>query len=110
MVPGVLVGIAVVALIATLVALDRTGLLVGPGSNGFLIRSRTNGLIDIRGRVPRSKVLEIKEFCTQDLASDRPFTIRGNWGAGKILTLRYTGGLNPAQQQRARNFLIQCLD
>jgi hypothetical protein len=110
MVPGVLVAVLVITVIATLVTLDRAGWMAGPGSNGFLIRSRTGGSIDVRGRVPKSKVLEIKEFCVRNLTSDRPFTIRGTWGSGKTLTLRYSGGLSPAQRQRARNFLIQCLD
>ncbi|AGA27410.1 hypothetical protein [Singulisphaera acidiphila] len=110
MVQGAIVGIIVLAAAATLVALHRAGWMTGVGPNGFLIRYRTAGSIDVRGHVPRSKVLEIKEFCARNLASDRPFTIRGTWGAGKTLTLRWTGGLSPAQRQRARNFLIQCLD
>lgn len=105
-----IVGITVVASVVALVVWQRSGLGLGPGSSGFLIRSRTGGTIDVRGRVPQSKVREIQEFCVRSLPSDRPFTIRGSWGEGKTLSLRWTGDLNPAQRQRTRNFLIQCLD
>ncbi|SIO59293.1 hypothetical protein SAMN05444166_5994 [Singulisphaera sp. GP187] len=110
MVQGVIVAVLVVTLIAALVVGRRASWLAGTGSNGFLIRYRTRDSIDVRGRVPKGKVLEIKEFCVRNLAADRPFTIRGTWGPGKTLSLRCTGALSAAERQRARNFLIQCLD
>jgi hypothetical protein len=110
MVPGALVAVLVVTLIATFRFLHRAGGLAGLGSSGFLIRSRAGGKVEVRGRVPKGKVLEIQEFCARNLGPSQSFTIRGAWGPGKTLTLRWTGSLSLAERQRARNFLIQCLD
>lgn len=111
MVQGVVFGIVAVVLIALAVALVRRGVWVGGlrSDSDFLIRSRSGGAIEVRGCVPKSKVPEIQEFCTRDLASDRPFAIRGRWGPGRSLNLDWSGGLSSAQRQRARNYLLQCL-
>lgn len=78
--------------------------------DGFLIRSRGGAAtIEVRGLVPRSKVLEIQEFCRRDLRVQGPFSIRGRWGPGGRLELRWTGRSSPAQRQQARNYLLDCL-
>lgn len=108
---GVIFGIVAVVLVALAVALVRRGVWVGGlrSDSDFLIRSRAGGTIEVRGCVPKSKVPEIQEFCVRDLASDRPFAIRGTWGPGGSLNLCWSGDLSSAQRQRARNFLLECL-
>jgi hypothetical protein len=108
---GVAVGVVVLVLIALLAPLVRSVMMRGLGADsGFLIRRKAGGAIDVRGRVPRSKVPEIQEFCRRTLASGRPYTIRGMWGPGRSLNIRWTGDLSPAQRQRTRNYLLQCLN
>src|SRR4051812_26729034 len=81
---GVVVGVVALILIALIAPWVRTAMVRGlVPDGGFLIRRSRGGAIDVRGRVPRSKVREIQEFCSRNLASDRPFTIRGTWGPGR---------------------------
>jgi hypothetical protein len=82
---------------------------LGLGSD-FVIRYRGGGRADVKGRIPRSKVSEILEFCTRDLDPETPFSVRGTWGPNRRLQLRWSGRLDPSQRQRVRNFLVQCLD
>jgi len=105
----VLVVVVLIALAAVALA-RRRGWRLDPGSGaGFVIRSRAGGVVEVRGAVPKSKILEIQEFCTRDLDLERPFAIRGSWGAGRSLNLCWTGDFSAAQRQRTRNFLLQCL-
>jgi len=103
-------GVVLLGVLAILVGwVNRAGGWLWNG-DGFLIRGRGRfQAVEVRGAVPKSKVQEIREFCHRDLKSDRPFSIRGSWGPEGRLSLRWTGQLTPAQRQRARNFLIDCL-
>lgn len=108
-------GLAVGAVLGILFGLVLAGLAwrllmtgLGLGSD-FVIRYRGPGRVVVRGRVARSQVGAILEFCSRDLHAEGPFAVRGSWGPNRSLRLRWTGRLTPAQRQRVRNFLLQCL-
>lgn len=86
--------------------LARAGL--GSGS-GFTIRARGGGRVEVRGRIPRSKVWKIQEFCQRNLGDVGIFTVRATWGERRVLQLRWTGHLTPGERQRVRNFLVELL-
>lgn len=101
----VLAGLAVVAVL-TLAGLLRAGM--GPGSD-FVIQYRPGGRLKVRGQVAASRVGGIKSFFENDLRPERSVTVRGTFGPGRSLRLRFSGGLSGPQQQQARNFLIEHL-
>jgi hypothetical protein len=99
--PTLLTVLAVAAALGLLVVLLRRG----PGAD-FEIRYRPGGRVEVRGRIPRAKVGEIRAFFGRDLAAGDAGAVRGWFGPGRTLRLRFRGGLSPAQRQRARNFLM----
>jgi hypothetical protein len=90
------VGVAVLAVRAT-------------RSADFVIRRGNGRPVQVRGRVAAAKRGTIKAFCEQDLGATVSFTVRGSFGPGRALRLRFSGGLSPAQRQRVRNFLVETL-
>jgi hypothetical protein len=98
--------LAVLLTAAVLTALIRTGLGLG---TDFVIKSQGRGQVTVRGRIPLGKVAGIREFFTRDLARAGPVTVRGSFGRGRALKLRFSGRLSTGQQQRARNFLVDHL-
>jgi len=78
-------------------------------SADFVIRSRGGGRVSVRGRIPAGKVPAIREFFARDLGASGPVTVRGSFGGGRAVRLRFSGRLSPGQQQRARNFLVDHL-
>src|SRR5947209_6554477 len=70
------------------------------GSAGFVIRGRGGERVEVRGRLPRSKTSEIQDFCRRHLGQVGVFTVRGSWGPGRVLQLRWTGHLTPGERQR----------
>lgn len=107
---GSLAGFMVLALGIPLAALVwqlvNAGLDLGAD---FVIRRRGRDRVVIRGRIARGKVLAIREFCARDLADMGPFAVRGRWGPGRLLQLRWSGRLDSGQRQRVRNFLVEVL-
>jgi hypothetical protein len=82
----------------------------GPGLGAdFAIRHRPGGRVEVRGRIPRAKIAQIRAFFSRDLAADRAGEVWGWFGPGGTLRLRFRGGLAPGQRQQARNFLIEHL-
>jgi hypothetical protein len=75
----------------------------------FTIRYRPGLGTTVRGQVPTSKRAGINAFFARDLRPKGPVTVQGNRGPGRSLRLRFTGPLSPAQQQQARNFLLEHL-
>ena len=71
----------------------------------FTIRYRPGRPLDVRGKIPRSKVPGIAGFFARDLNPDGPVTVRGTW-SGRALRLQIRGGLKEADAQRVRNFLL----
>jgi hypothetical protein len=100
--PLLVAGILAVAV----TALVRSG--AGLGAD-FAIRHRPGAGTTVRGRVPASKVGAIAAFFDRDLRPGRAVTVRGTWGPGRTLRLRFSGALSALQQQRARNFLVDHL-
>jgi hypothetical protein len=83
---------------------------IGPGRGAdFEIRHRPGGRVEVRGRIPASKVGAIRAFFARDLGADCSGTVWGSYGPGRVLRLRFGGGLSPGQRQQARNFLIEHL-
>jgi hypothetical protein len=108
MVSGWLVGFVLLGV--PLFGLTRHLLVVGLGlGSDFVVRRGRNGQVVVRGRIPKSKVLEIKEFCSRDLAGIGAFAVRGTWGPGRTLALRWSGLPAVGPRQRVRNFLVELL-
>lgn len=104
---GVIVGVALgVPLMGLCWSLARAGL---GRDGGFLIRRRSDGMVVIRGKIPRGKHLELQEFCSRDLARLGRFTVRGSRKTGRGINLRFSGRLTGGDRQRIRNFLVECL-
>jgi hypothetical protein len=83
---------------------------IGPGLGAdFEIRHRPGGRVEVRGRVPAAKVGAIRGFFARDLQADGPGSVWGTYGPGRVLRLRFRGGLSPAQRQQVRNYLIEHL-
>ena len=70
----------------------------------FAIRVR-KGLVDCRGKVPRSQAGGLSEFLLTDLGLHDAVTIYGRWERGR-LRVWGSGRLSPGQLQRVRNFLL----
>jgi hypothetical protein len=98
----------VVALVVIPVLIGLARAAAGVGAD-FAIRYRPRAGTTVRGRVPRAKVGAIAAFFDRDLRPDASVVVRGAWGPGRVLRLRFSGRLTPAQQQRARNFLVDHL-
>jgi hypothetical protein len=102
-IPALLVVLAATVLVLVLVR-------IGPGLGAdFEIRHRPGGRVEVRGRIPASKVGTIRAFFARDLQAECAGRVRGSYGPGRVLRLRFVGGLSPAQRQQARNFLIEHL-
>jgi hypothetical protein len=101
----IVVGVAVAATIAALV---RAGMGLGLGSD-LLIRWRPGRGVVVRGRIPEAKAAQIRSFFAHDLRAPGSVTVRGSFGPGRSLRLRFSGGLSPGDRQRVRNFLVDLL-
>lgn len=75
----------------------------------FTIRYRPGSGTTVRGQVPTSKRAGINAFFARDLRPVGPVTVQGYRGPRRSLRLRFNGPLSPAQQQQARNFLLEHL-
>lgn len=75
----------------------------------FVIRHGPGGRVEVRGKVPQSKVPGIRAFFLEDLGVEVSGRIQGTFGPQRLLRLEFRGGLNSTQQQRARNFLMEHL-
>jgi hypothetical protein len=99
-----------VALAATVLVLVLVLVRIGPGLGAdFTIRHRPGGRVEVRGRIPAAKVGAIRVFFARDLQARCAGTVWGWYGPGRVLRLRFGGGLSPGQRQQARNFLIEHL-
>lgn len=67
------------------------------------------GRVEVRGRIPKANVGEIRTFFARDFPADRAGTVRGWFGPGGTLRVRFRGGLVPGERQRVRNFLMERL-
>jgi hypothetical protein len=81
--------------------------LFGPAD--FAIRRRSDGRVEVRGRIPGSKAGAIRAFFADDLGPAGPLTVRGSYGRGRAPRLHFAGSLTAGQRQRARNFLLEHL-
>jgi hypothetical protein len=75
----------------------------------FVIRYRPDHPVEVRGKVPASKVAAISSFLVHDLQPAGPVTIRGSWGPRRSLRLHIDGILDAGQRQCVRNVLIDLL-
>jgi hypothetical protein len=75
-------------------------------SADFVIRRGRDRKVRMTGRIAASKRGAIKAFFDQDFGATDSFTVRGSFGPGRAVKLRFSGRLSRAQQQRARNFLV----
>jgi hypothetical protein len=78
-------------------------------SADFVIQRGRGRPVRVRGRIAVAKQGAIKSFFNQDLGAPSSFAVRGNFGPGRVLRLRFSGQLTPAQRQRVRNFLLENL-
>ncbi|RUL84329.1 hypothetical protein [Tautonia sociabilis] len=104
---GIWLGIVAVllALGAALWLVGRAGL----GRGDFEIRLGPGDRVEVRGRVPRSKVPGIRGFFREQPGGVPRGRIVGRFGPGGTPVLRFSGGIGPGTRQRARNFLIDHL-
>jgi hypothetical protein len=79
------------------------------GGSDFVIRYRPDRPVEVRGKVPASKVGAISSFLAHDLQPAGPVTIRGSWGPRRSLRLLIDGALDAGQRQCIRNVLIDLL-
>src|SRR5262249_34106884 len=89
-----------------LAVVARAGVGLGADFEG---RRDRRGAGTVRGRVPRAKVGALPEFFARDLGGPGAVSVRGRFGPGGALRLRFAGRLDPARRQRVRNFLIDLL-
>jgi hypothetical protein len=61
--------------------------------------------IEFTGQFPARHRADVADFLRQNI-SGRPALILGRWQAGRVLRLQFRGAIDPAIQQRIRNFLI----
>ncbi len=61
--------------------------------------------IEYVGRFPARYRAEVAEFLQRNIAI-HPALILGRWQGGRVLQLRFRGRIDPAIQQRIRNYLI----
>jgi hypothetical protein len=100
---GPLSSVLLIAAVAALLALVGAGLWLRAD---FVIKRRSGGRVLVSGRIAAAKVGAIKEFFRRDLDTPHAVTVRGSYGPGRRLRLRFSGRLSPAERQRIRNFLI----
>jgi len=103
---GLLPSVLLVAIGVALVALAGAGLWLRAD---FVIKRRSGVTVLVHGRIAAGKVGAIKEFFRRDLDTTHAVTVRGSYGPGRRLRLRFFGRLSPAERQRIRNFLISHL-
>lgn len=99
--------IVLAAIVPVLIGVMRAG-LDGVGAE-FVIRHRPGSGTTVRGRVPRSKHAQIAAFFDRELAPGRQVSVAGHRVRGRALRLEISGGLNPFQRQRIRNYLVDLL-
>ncbi|HEV3121274.1 MAG TPA: hypothetical protein VGY53_05205 [Isosphaeraceae bacterium] len=91
------------------------GLALGVGGLGvwqrahFVIHHVPGREVRVKGRIPNSKVGSIKGFFARDLGASGAVKVRGLFGPGRVLKLRFSGPLSAGQRQRVRNFLVDQL-
>ncbi|MEW4566491.1 hypothetical protein AB1L88_01360 [Tautonia sp. JC769] len=102
----VLAGGAVAVGVLVVVWLARSGRL---GGGDFVIRLGPGDRVEVSGRVPRSKVPGIVGFFRDQAGGVPRGRIVGTFGPGGTPRLRFSGAIDPALRQRARNFLIEHL-
>lgn len=103
-VAAALVLLAIVGAVVLVLARSRWG-----SGADFTIRYRPGTGTTVRGQIATSKRAGINAFFARDLRPSGPVTVQGDRGPGPSLRLRFQGPLSPAQQQQARNFLLDHL-
>lgn len=79
------------------------------GRGDFVIRLGPQGRVEVQGKIPSSKVPEIRAFFQEQPGGIPRGYVSGTFGPGGTPTLRFSRGINPILRQRARNFLIEHL-
>jgi hypothetical protein len=98
----------ILALGAIVFALGLASVGLGQRAH-FVIHHVPGREVRVRGRIPLSKVGSIKGFFARDLGASGAVKVRGLFGPGRALKLRFSGPLSPGQRQRVRNFLVDQL-
>jgi hypothetical protein len=106
--PLLLLGIVALAL-AIGAALALVGRRGGIGRGDFEIRLGPGDRVEVRGRVPRSKVPGIRGFFREQPGGVPRGRVVGRFGPGGTPTFRFSGGIDAGLRQRSRNFLIDHL-
>jgi hypothetical protein len=83
------------------------GIGLGIGTDFQIVRDRD--ALTIRGRIARRKIGQLSEFLRHDLPPDVSFAVAGRFGRGRMLNLRWAGGLDQWSRQRVRNVLVEVL-
>ncbi|QDV37942.1 hypothetical protein [Tautonia plasticadhaerens] len=96
---------ASLAIGAALVLVGRRGI----GRGDFEIRLGPGDRVEVRGRIPRSKVPGIRGFFRDQPGGVPRGRVVGRFGPGGTPTLRFSGGIGAGLRQRTRNFLIEHL-
>jgi len=97
--------IAVAALATALRAVGRRGV----GRGDFQVRLGPGERVEVTGRLPRSKVAEIRAFFREQPGGVPHGRIVGSFTPAGAPRLHFEGRFPPEVQQRARNFLIEHL-
>jgi len=97
--------IVTAALTAALRAVGRRGV----GRGDFQVRLGPGERVEVTGRLPRSKVAEIRAFFREQPGGVPHGRIVGSFTPAGAPRLHFEGRFPPEVQQRARNFLIEHL-
>jgi hypothetical protein len=100
-------------MISVALAIGAAVVLVGQrgaiGRGDFEIRLGPGDRVEVRGRVPRSKVPGIRGFFRDQPGGVPRGRIVGRFGPGGTPTLQFSGPIDAALRQRSRNFLLEHL-
>lgn len=82
--------------------------LPGVGSDFEIIHRPGKGTV-VKGRIPASKLGEVREFFERDLKPKHTIRVRGSLDRRGFIRLAFSGRIGPFQRQRVRNFLNDLL-